>query len=124
MGVAGVSVNGRGGTKETANVKCVTRVKRLLAFCGAVYCGARDCVPIGLCVCASGFGSDYGTTVPVYEACYRCCNLSPDAGRRMQRVLLVLIRRPLKGLLARVVKRQIDQTCIPAIEQTLLLCVL
>lgn len=34
------------GRKETVNVKCVTRVKRLLAM---RFIAARDCVPIQLC---------------------------------------------------------------------------
>lgn len=84
-----VSVTGRGtgGTKETANVKCVTRVKRLLAFCGAVYCGARDCVPIRLCMCARARASEAASeaitgTEPVAAAAVTC----RDVGRRMQRI--------------------------------------
>lgn len=78
----------------------------------------RDCEPIrSLCV-REWLRKRLRHPVLVSEACHGCCNLSPDVGRRMQRVLLALIRRPLKGpLLPESLSdrsAEYRQSCIPA----------
>lgn len=94
-------------TKETASVKCVTRVKRCLRARWR-FIAAYDCVPIRL-VCASGFGSDYvhkGLLQPIAMLVAAC---------NARRVLLALIRRLLKGgLYSRVTRRETSdgRTCI------------